>query len=95
MERDMENAPDAQKRARARKRAPEDFKKALELCDNALELNPGLDALYLTRAACFLHLKDLPRCARAYKDALADGRQFRGTGPCVPSLRLPAFSWML
>lgn len=91
----MEKAPNAQKRARARKRAPEEFKKALELCDKALKLNPGLDALYLTRAACFLHLKDLPGCARAYKRALADSRHFRGAGPCVPSLRLPAVSWML
>lgn len=81
----MENSHDRQKLARAHK-APEEFKKALELCDNALELNPCLDALYLTRAACFLHLMDLPGGAKAYKRALADGRQFRGAGACVPSL---------
>lgn len=59
--------------------AYEKFRKALELCDRALEVNPCIGSVYLTRAACFVHLDDLPGAAKAYEDALAANRQLDQT----------------
>ncbi|KAK9903269.1 hypothetical protein WJX75_001491 [Coccomyxa subellipsoidea] len=51
--------------------AQREYKKAMELYDKALAVNSHVE-VRLTRAACILHLKDVPGAAKAYQLAAPD-----------------------
>ena len=46
------------------------YREAVNLCDQALEINPAIGPAYLTKAACHMHLHELQESAEAYKNAL-------------------------
>ncbi|CAL8465547.1 g5083 [Coccomyxa elongata] len=46
------------------------YREAMNLCDQALVVNPAIGQAYLTKAACCMHLDELQGAAEAYASAL-------------------------
>lgn len=46
------------------------YREAMNLCDQALVVNPAIGQAYLTKAACCMHLDELQAAAEAYANAL-------------------------
>jgi hypothetical protein len=67
--------------------AQREYKKAMELYDKALAVNSHVE-VRLTRAACILHLKDVPGAAKAYQLAAPDCKCLDA---CVCSMSMHCF----